>query len=261
MNGLAYPVINPVAVDLGFFQIHWYGLMYLFGIGGAWLLARYRAKYNGFLSNELISDLVFYVALGVVLGGRIGYVIFYHPEWLWQDPLLLIAVWEGGMSFHGGLIGVGVAIFLFSRKAQKSFLSVLDFTVPFVPLGLGLGRIGNFINSELPGRVTDSAIGFVNPLWGELPRHASSLYQAFTEGLLLFILVWCFSRRTRPEGAVTGVFLIAYSCFRITTEFFREPDGHLGFVFLQQLTMGQMLSIPMILVGIFLLWRAYRISA
>src|SRR5690606_17838263 len=212
---LQFPAIDPVAFSLGPLQVHWYGLMYLIGIGGGWLLARSRALRAGSgWTEEEVSDLTFYVALGVVLGGRIGYVLFYmlpdDPGRLLADPLTIFQVWEGGMSFHGGLLGVIAAVALFCRQKRKSVFHVLDFVAPVVPIGLGAGRLGNFINGELWGRVTDVPWAMVFPTGGPLPRHPSQLYEFLLEGVVLFAVLWLWSARPRPTFAVAGLFSLLY---------------------------------------------------
>ena len=257
---LPYLHIDPVAVDLPDFlpfDVHWYGLMYVFGIGGAWLLARRRAPGFGWRLEE-IDDLVFYAAIGVVAGGRTGYMLFYNlPAWL-HDPLSFFKVWQGGMSFHGGLLGTLVAVYLFCRKYRRSLLEVTDFAVPFVPIGLFFGRIGNFINGELWGKVTDVPWAMVFPAGGPLPRHPSQLYEAFLEGIVLFTVLWLYSAKPRPRGAVFGLFLLLYGIFRFFVEFIREPDAHIGYLAFGWVTMGQVLSLPMIVAGAGLLLWAYR---
>ena len=252
---LIYPNINPVAFSLGPLKVHWYGLMYMLGFISAWGLARWRAHhYKQDWSAGNIDDLIFYGALGVILGGRVGYMLFYDTHHLLINPLSLFKVWEGGMSFHGGLLGVSVAIWIFARKAGKQFLQVTDFVVPLVPLGLAAGRIGNFINGELWGRVSDVPWAMVFPHAGDLPRHPSQLYEFGLEGLGLFILVWWYAAKPRPAGCVSAVFLIGYACSRMIVECFREPDMQLGFIAFDWLTMGQLLSVPMLLGGIGLWW-------
>ena len=271
-----YPVIDAVIVSLGPIALRWYGLMYLLGFIAMWLLGTYRAKsdVHGWQPQE-ISDLVFYGAMGAVLGGRVGYVFFYNLDVFLSDPLYLLRMWEGGMSFHGGLLGVVAGVAWFGRKTGRGFVQVADFLAPLCPIGLGLGRMGNFINMELPGRVTDSSFGLVykcqavlglNPMcigeWENVARHPSPLYQAFTEGLLLFILVWWVSRKPKAPGFVAGVFLCGYAFFRICTEFFREPDAHIGFIAFDGLTMGQLLSLPMFIAGmLFILWSRQQRTA
>lgn len=259
---LTYPHINPIALDLGFIKIHWYGLMYLLAFGSAFLMASWRAKQStNNWTTQQVSDLIFYGAMGVVLGGRFGYVFFYNfPQFL-EDPLWLFRVWEGGMSFHGGLLGVLVAIGIFCKLHNRSFFDVADFGAPFVPLGLMFGRIGNFIGGELWGRVADPASvpwAMVFPRAGDLARHPSQLYQAALEGFLLFVILWFYSSRPRPQKAVSAMFLLGYGIFRTVAEFFREPDAHIGFDLFGWMSRGQMLSIPMIIVGFILLIWAYR---
>ena len=256
---LTYPDINPVAFSLGPLTIHWYGIMYLVAFGGAWAMATYRSrKQPGLWTDEQISDLVFYGALGAVLGGRMGSVFFYNFDRFLEDPTWLLRVWEGGMSFHGGLIGVLAAFFWYSRRLNKPFFEVMDFIAPFVPFGLAAGRLGNFIGGELWGRPTDVAWGMVFPHVDDLPRHASQLYQMCLEGLLLFVIVWVYSSRPRPRCAVTGLFGLGYGVFRFIVEFYREPDAHLGFVLCQWMSMGQLLSLPMIVIGAGMIWWAYQ---
>ncbi|WP_415889544.1 prolipoprotein diacylglyceryl transferase [Neptuniibacter sp. SY11_33] len=251
--------INPIALDVGPLQIHWYGLMYLIGFAAAWWLGVKRARLPGSgWTEEQISDLIFWGAMGVVLGGRMGYVLFYHLDRFLQDPLWLFAVWEGGMSFHGGLLGVIAAMYLFGRKHGKSLFTMTDFVAPLVPIGLGAGRIGNFIGGELWGRVTDGPWGVVFPRGGDLPRHPSQLYEFALEGLVLFVVLWWFSSKPRPKMAVSGLFLLLYGLFRSLVEFVREPDAHLQFIAFEWLTMGQLLSLPMILLGLFLVGLAYK---
>jgi phosphatidylglycerol:prolipoprotein diacylglycerol transferase len=271
-----YPIIDPIIFSIGPIALRWYGLMYLLGFAAVyWLGHRRMASHYGNWNSEQISDLVFYGAVGAILGGRLGYVIFYNFGNFLADPLYLLRIWEGGMSFHGGFLGVLVALFIFAAKTSKHFLQVTDFMAPLCPIGLGLGRIGNFINMELPGRVTDSPLGMIfhcdavrglNALclgvWEAATRHPSSLYQAFTEGFLLFCILWFVSRKPRPMGQISGLFLVAYGLFRFSTEFFRAPDSHIGFVLFDALSMGQMLSIPMILAGVLVvLWANRKKSA
>lgn len=255
---LIYPNINPVALDLGFFQIHWYGVMYLLAFGCAWALATYRAKQRGW-NDDMVSDLIFFGALGVILGGRIGYVFFYGFEQFLQNPLWLFQVWTGGMSFHGGFLGVAIAMIFWCKKYQKSWFETLDFVVPCVPTGLMFGRIGNFIGGELWGRPVqnmDYPLAMIFPHVDNIARHPSQLYQALCEGLLLFIVLWWFSSKPRPRMAVSAVFLIGYGIARFTVEFFREPDN--GQLFIASLSKGQVLTIPMIIIGVILLMMAYQ---
>jgi len=256
---LNYPNIDPVALQLGPLAVHWYGLMYLVGFAAAWWLGNRRAKqpHSGWTS-EMVSDLIFYGAVGVILGGRIGYKLFYDFSGFVADPVSLLKIWEGGMAFHGGLLGVIIALWLFARKYKKSFFQIADFTAPLVPIGLAAGRIGNFINGELWGRTTDGPWGMVFPGAGELPRHPSQLYQFALEGVALFLILWFYSRKPRPAMAVSGLFLIGYGSFRFIVEFARQPDEHIGFIAFHWLTMGQLLSLPMIIAGIILMVLAYR---
>ncbi|RMD78252.1 MAG: prolipoprotein diacylglyceryl transferase [Gammaproteobacteria bacterium] len=258
---LPYPRIDPIAVRIGPLKVHWYGIMYLVGFATAWWLGRRRAARPGSgWRPEEVGDLVFYGALGVILGGRLGYVLFYNlPQYL-EAPWRIFMVWQGGMSFHGGLLGVMVALALYARRTGRPFLAVTDFVAPLVPIGLGAGRLGNFINGELWGRVTDLpwAMVFPDPRAGGLPRHPSQLYEAFLEGLVLFVVLWLYSRRPRPLGAVSGLFLLGYGSFRFLVEFVREPDPQLGFVAFGWMTMGQLLSLPLILGGAALLLWARR---
>ncbi len=255
---LIHPNIDPVALDLGLIKIHWYGLMYLFAFASAWWLGSQRAKKAGALFNEgQISDLIFYGAIGVVAGGRIGYILFYDLSNRLDDPISILYIWQGGMSFHGGLLGVLIAMLLFARKSGTTFFQVTDFIAPLVPLGLFAGRIGNFINGELWGRASNLPWAMA-PREGVAPRHPSQLYEALLEGLVLFAILWLYSRKPRPTMAVSGVFLLFYGIFRSIVEFFRTPDSHIGFLAFEWLTMGQLLSAPMILGGIGLLVWAYK---
>ncbi len=252
---LIFPNLNPVAFSVGPIQVHWYGLMYLVGFIGAWLLAYWRVQRHrlDWTTNQ-ISDLIFYCAFGVIIGGRMGYMLFYNTSEFFHKPWVLFKIWEGGMSFHGGLIGVILAIWLFSHRFKKSFLEVGDFLAPLAPLGLGMGRVGNFINGELWGRGTDVPWAMVFPKVDYQPRHPSQLYEFGLEGLALFALVWLFAAKPRKPGAVSGVFLMGYACCRMIAECFRQPDAQLNFVAFGWLTMGQLLSIPMLLIGFYLWW-------
>ncbi|MGB1685932.1 MAG: prolipoprotein diacylglyceryl transferase [Pseudomonadales bacterium] len=244
-----YPNLDPVAISLGPISIHWYAISYLVGIGLVWWTLGYRNRhYASGYSDEEVSDLVFFAVLGVLLGGRIGYMLFYGMENLMANPASALRVWEGGMSFHGGLIGVLLGVRWFARKTGRTFFQITDFIAPSIPIALGCGRIGNFINAELPGRVTEVPWGLVYP--GEVvARHPSSLYQAMLEGPVLFVLLWVFAMKPRPVMAVSGLFLVGYGLLRIFSETFRLPDSHLGFVLFDQVTQGQLLSLPMVLLG------------
>ena len=245
---LTYPSIDPVAVSIGPFQVHWYGLMYVIGFLAAWWLGRRRAERIG-LTRDDVGDLLFYGALGVVLGGRLGYALFYGMEQWLADPLWVLRVWDGGMSFHGGLLGVLLAAWWFARRKRLAFFTLTDFVAPLVPIGLGAGRIGNFINHELPGRVTDLPWGMPFPGVGPEPRHPSSLYEAVLEGLVLFVVLWWVSAKPRRRGFISGLFLVLYGIFRFAVEFVRRPDPQLGFIAFDWLTMGMLLSLPMIIAG------------
>lgn len=248
---LIHPDIDPVALSLGPLKIHWYGLMYLIGFAAFWRLGCLRARKPGSpMTPEQVGDVLFYGVLGVVLGGRIGYILFYDFGAFLADPLRLLRIWEGGMSFHGGLLGVLIVSWWYSRRLGCGFFRFTDFIAPMIPVGLGMGRIGNFINGELWGKVTDLPWGMVFRGAGELPRHPSQLYQAALEGLTLFLILWVFSARPRAAGTVSALFLIFYGLFRFLVEFVREPDAHIGYLALGWLTMGQLLTVPMIAGGI-----------
>lgn len=253
---LIHPQFDPVAVSLGPLAVRWYGLMYLAGFVAFLVMGRRRAAaqpWHG-IPPTALDDLLFYGVLGVVLGGRLGQVLFYEPGHYLAHPLEILAVWKGGMSFHGGFLGVLAAMALWGRRNGRRFFEVMDFVAPLVPLGLFAGRIGNFVNGELWGRVADPALpwAMVFPHVDALPRHPSQLYQAAGEGLLLFALLWWFSARQRPRGAISGMFLIGYGALRFAAEYFREPDAGI-FGWSYTISMGQWLSLPMILVGVVLL--------
>lgn len=248
---LVHPQFDPVAISLGPVSVHWYGLMYLLGFLMFFALGRYRIKQGPktVVTTELLDDILFYGMLGVIIGGRLGHVLFYQFGHFLDNPLYVFAIWEGGMSFHGGFLGVIVAMIILARKHGVHWLNITDFGVPLVPLGLGAGRIGNFINGELWGRPTDVSWGMIFPYVDDLPRHPSQLYQFFLEGIVLFLLVWIYSAKPRPMGAVTGMFMIGYGIVRSIAEFFREPtEGFMGLLTFG-VSMGQWLSIPMILAG------------
>ncbi len=251
--------INPIAFSIGPVKVHWYGLMYLVGFVGAWLLGCYRAKKPGSgFTTEQVTDLIFYGALGVVLGGRIGYMLFYDLPGLIHHPLSLFQVWDGGMSFHGGMIGVCIAFIFYGRHLKKSVWELTDFIAPMVPIGLAAGRAGNFINGELWGRVTTVPWGMVYPHAGPLPRHPSEIYEFLLAGVALFIILWIFSKKPRPRFAVSALFLLGYGCFRFFCEFFRQPDPQYGYFWWGWVTMGQILSFPMIIIGIVALFIIYK---
>jgi phosphatidylglycerol---prolipoprotein diacylglyceryl transferase len=256
---LVHPNIDPVAIQLGPLAVRWYGLMYLVGFGVSFWLGRRRIKRAkaGRVTYALLDDLLFFGVLGVVLGGRLGYVLFYKPGYYSLHPLEILAVWHGGMSFHGGFLGVLLAVWWVAWKHALRWLEVTDFLAPLCPLALAAGRLGNFINGELPGRVTDVAWGMVFPGAGALPRHPSQLYQFALEGVLLFAILWIYSAKPRPLGAVSAMFLIGYGGLRFAAEFFREPDDFLGLLALN-LSMGQWLCVPMIAAGLGMLAWAWR---
>ncbi|MEJ2172083.1 prolipoprotein diacylglyceryl transferase [Gammaproteobacteria bacterium] len=253
---LVYPEIDPVIFTIGFVKIRWYGLMYVIGFVLAWWLARRRChRDDSPVDPTQVDDLIFYAMLGVIVGGRVGYCLVYGWDQLISDPLYLFKITEGGMSFHGGLVGVMTAMWLYGRSLGKTIWHITDFVAPLVPLGLGFGRIGNFINGELWGKPTDVP-------WGVLYRgqvlHPSQIYEALLEGLLLFVLLWWYSSRPRPYMAVSGAFLFLYGLFRFFVEFYRVPDEDLGYLALSWVTMGQILSAPMILAGGIMVVMAYR---
>ena len=256
---ITHPGFDPVAISIGPLSVHWYGLMYLAGFIAGVMLGRLRASRPGSgWKPEEITDLVVYIALGVILGGRLGYVLFYNLSHYFANPAGILAIWDGGMSFHGGLLGVIVAMWLYGRRTARSLLAVSDFMAPLVPAGLLFGRIGNFINQELWGKPTDLPWGVLFQTMPDHARHPSQLYEAGLEGVLLFILVWWYAARKRPEGQVAGYFLLGYGVFRFLVEFVREPDAHLGPVALEWISMGQVLSLPMVLLGGWLLLRSGR---
>jgi phosphatidylglycerol:prolipoprotein diacylglycerol transferase len=261
---LIYPKIDPVALAIGPLAIRWYGLMYLFAFAQMWWLGCRRIRTQPHVARggwkvAEIEDLLFYGVLGVIVGARLGEVVFYAPAWYFAHPLEIFAVWHGGLSFHGGFLGVLLAMALYVRKTGRAWLDITDFIAPLTPLGLAAGRIGNFINGELWGRVADPSLpwAMVFPHVDPLPRHPSQLYQAALEGVTLFVLLWFFARRERPRGAVSGAFLLGYGVFRFLAEFFRTPDAGI-FGRSEVVSMGQWLSLPMIAGGVVMLAWAYR---
>ncbi|MEI2819588.1 MAG: prolipoprotein diacylglyceryl transferase [Marmoricola sp.] len=253
---MEFPNIDP-SIHIGPLSLHWYGLMYVIGVGVAWWLGRRRARVegSGWTVSE-IDDLAFWVAAGVVAGGRIGYTFIYGWEQIRADPLYILKVWEGGMSFHGGLIGVLVAMWLYARKTNRPFFYVVDWIAPLVPPGLFTGRIGNFINGELWGKTTDLPWGIIFPTGGPDPRHPTMLYEALLEGIVLFTILWIYSASPhRRVGQVSGVFALVYGLIRVAIEFVRVPDAHIGYLAGGWVTMGMVLSLPMIALGIYLLVR------
>ncbi len=258
---LKYPHFDPIAFTIGPLDVHWYGLMYLLGFLGAYLLAYYRIRrqpWSPIHTTEQLGDLLFYGAMGVIIGGRCGYMLFYDLPNFLSAPYIIFEVWDGGMSFHGGLIGVILACLFFAKRHRLSFLALTDFVAPLAPIGLGLGRLGNFINGELWGRVTTAKIGMIFPTGGPLPRYPSQLFELGLEGILLFTILFFFTRKQHKPGVTSGVFLIFYASFRFFAEFYREPDPQLGYLAFNWLTMGQILCVPMFLLGIYLLWRTKK---
>ena len=278
---LTYPDFDPVAFSIGPLKVHWYGITYLIGFLGCYLAAwvRVKRKYASGWTVDQVGDLLFYVALGVVIGGRIGYTLFYaytsDGQWLeWQNPLYIFQVWDGGMSFHGGLLGVLVAIALFARKYKKHYFDVVDLSAVVVPIGLAAGRIGNFINGELWGKVSTLPWAMRIPCVGthftgseycqhivsgySLPRQPTQLYEFLLEGVVMFVVLFLFTMKPRPRMAASGLFALLYGCFRFAVEFVRLPDPQFGYLAFGWLTMGQVLSLPLIIIGIVLLVLAYR---
>ena len=253
---MTLPHIDPVALSFGNLQLRWYGLMYLAGFGLGWWLGRWRASRpnSGWRAAD-VDDLLTCVMIGIILGGRLGYVLFYDLPIYLSDPMEILRIWNGGMSFHGGLLGVLGAFWYFAHTRHRSFLDISDLVAPLVPPGLFFGRLGNYINGELWGKVTDSPWGVVFPGGGPYPRHPSQLYEALLEGLVLFTVVWIYSLKPRKRGAVSGLFALGYGVFRFTVEFVRVPDAQLGYLAFGWLTMGQLLCLPLIAVGLWLLCR------
>ena len=257
---MQFPQIDPVFLRLGPLQFRWYGLMYIISFAATYfILQSESARKKLPLTKDDVADLLFYGAMGVVLGGRLGYIIFYNPAFYLTNPLRVFAVWEGGMSFHGGLIGVITAFAIFARKKKISFWTLIDMAALCAPVGLGLGRIGNFINGELYGRQTDVPWGMVFPGGGTMPRHPSQLYEAFLEGFVLFLIACFVSRRSSVPGITAWTLFAGYGLFRFIVEFYRQPDAQLG-VFFNMFSMGQFLSFPMFLLGSYMVFRLLRHS-
>lgn len=275
---LQYPDIDKIALSLGPVKVYWYGIMYIIGFAIAWILARirikkllaastetsliaaYAAKESSlrapftkqsaiYKPNDIIGDFIFCAATGGILGGRIGYILFYEFSGFLHSPVIIFKIWLGGMSFHGGIIGLLIGLFFFAKKIHAPYLTITDFAAPLAPLGIAFGRIGNFINAEVVGRITDVSWGIAFPGYGPMPRHPSQIYESLTEGLLLFIILWFYSAKPRPQGSTSALFILLYGVIRFGCEFFREPDAHIGFIALDWLTMGQILSLPMIIIG------------
>lgn len=246
-----HPQFDPIAIHLGSFGIHWYGLMYLLGFLAFLALGKWQTNHRRWhrWTTPMLDDALFFGALGVIIGGRLGYVLFYQFSYFSQHPVEIFAVWQGGMSFHGGFLGVLAAMWFFGRKYQLNWLKIMDFVAPLVPIGLGAGRMGNFINAELWGRVTNANYGMVFPHVDNLLRHPSQLYEFTLEGIVLFLILWIYSAKPRATGAISALFLIGYGSFRFLVEFTREPDDYLGLLSMG-LSMGQWLSLPMVLLGI-----------
>ncbi|MDQ5848240.1 MAG: prolipoprotein diacylglyceryl transferase [Pseudomonadota bacterium] len=249
---LIHPNIDPIAFSVGPLAVRWYGLMYLAGFAAGWWLGLRRIKQGlAPVTRTQFDDLLFLAVLGVILGGRLGYVLFYKPGYYFSHPLEIFAIWQGGMSFHGGLLGVMLAMWFAARRHNVDYLRLMDFVAPLTPLGIAAGRLGNFINGELWGRTTDLPWGMVFRGAGDAPRHPSQLYQFALEGVALFALLWWFSSKPRPRGQICALFLLGYGVLRFTAEFGREPDAYLGYLALG-LTMGQWLCIPLIVGGLWL---------
>ena len=258
---LTYPQIDPVAIALGPVKIRWYGISYVVGILGAWWLLNRRADLQpGVWTRDQVGDLVFYCALGLLIGGRLGEVLFYNPGYYFSNLLAILRIWEGGMSFHGGLIGGLAGAGVFARHTGKAFFAVSDFLAPVVPVGLACGRVANFINGELWGTASNVpwAMIFPDPRAEGIPRHPSQLYEALLEGVLLFVILWWYSSRPRPAMATTGLFFALYGVARIAVEFVREPDAHIGYLAGGWVTLGQVLSLPMVILGTIMVLWAHR---
>ncbi len=261
MTGLAFPEISPIIFSIGPIAIRWYSMAYLTGILFAWLMiSKDVKKYKLSFTRENIEDIIFYVTLGIILGGRVGYMLVYGTDLLIHNPLSIFAIWNGGMSFHGGIIGVIIALFILSKKMKKQFLSLTDMVCVYVPVGICLGRLANFVNGELWGRPSEVAWAIRFPAGGYVPRHPSQIYESLTEGLLLFIILffcWKVQKIRIRTGLESGIFLCFYGVFRFFMEFFREPDIQIGYIF-KYITMGQILSLPFVLCGIYLIVKSTR---
>lgn len=262
---LVHPMPDPIAIHIGPLAVHWYGLMYLLAFAQFIALGRLRIKQPHIAAvgwkKEDLDDMLFYGVLGVVLGGRLGEILFYNPAYYFAHPADMIAVWKGGMSFHGGFLGVLLAMYLWGRKRGRNLMDIMDFIAPMVPLGYAAGRLGNFINAELPGRPADPSLpwAMIWPNVDNIPRHPSPIYQMLVDGILLFIILWIFARHSRPRMAVAGMFSLLYGCARFFTEYFRVPDYEVHFGGIT-ISAGQMLSVPMIVLGIILLVLAYKLK-
>jgi phosphatidylglycerol:prolipoprotein diacylglycerol transferase len=253
---MIYPSFDPIALSIGPVDIGWYGLMYLFGFAGGWLMGRQQCKRkHSQWTTLMVDDIVFYIALGVILGGRLGYVLFYNLDYYAQNPLAIFQIWQGGMAFHGGLVGVIVAMGLFARKYKVSIFTISDFVAPCVAPGLGFGRIGNFINSELWGKVTDSPFGMtmVDPVLGSVKRYPTQLLESLLEGLFIGVILWIVGKKPTPPMFISGLFLLLYGLFRSFVELFRLPDAHIGYLLGDWLTMGHILSFPMVAIGLIMI--------
>ncbi len=253
---LIHPQIDPIAMQLGPLKIHWYGLMYLIGFLSFIYFGKKQIQTQPWITinEKVLDDTFFYGALGVILGGRLGYVLFYQPLYFFSHPDEIFSFWQGGMSFHGGFLGVLISLLWISKKHRIQWLALTDFIAPLIPIGLGFGRIGNFINQELWGRPTDLSWGMIFPLTDNLPRHPSQLYEAFLEGFILFLILWLYASKPRAIGKISALFLILYGTFRFIIEFTREPDKYLGLLYMG-FSMGQWLSIPMIIIGLIMYFR------
>ena len=260
---LIHPLPDPILFKVGPLAVHWYGIMYVVAFAQFLMLGRLRVHQPHMTAagwkNEHLDDILFYGVLGVIIGGRLGEVFFYNPSYFLSHPLEIFAIWKGGMSFHGGFLGVLVGMWLWSRKSGRNVIDALDFIAPLVPLGQAAGRIGNFINAELPGRIADPSLpwAMIWPNVDNMPRHPSPIYQALVDGVLMFVLLWLFSRKARPRWAVSGMFLLLYGCARFFTEYFRVPDYEVAFAGIT-ISAGQMLSLPMIAASVVFFWLAYR---